>query len=227
MIYVNVLTAANLWWRERKDEGAHHFILRNIPFLFEVIEALHLEIKKLPLHSQKGVPNQEIDKHYVLTIGMFLPASDYGALRTILSLTGDIYNLTTPLLRPKDGSLMELQLPIQRLFNCADNFRNARNFFTHLDEVITNMDKHGITGPATTNCGITYKENAKGCVHLIWDGINTIHFTWRNKVEQITIETSTFNPVFDIARELYSELISHKIHTEDKDYIQPESLFPP
>jgi hypothetical protein len=91
IIYVEVLVPTNLWWMERKGRGAHHFILRNVPFLFEVIEALYLETKKLPLHSQKGTSDKEIDDDYVLTIGMFLSASDYGTLRTILSLTTDAY----------------------------------------------------------------------------------------------------------------------------------------
>ena len=58
MIYVDALVATNLWWVERKDRGAHHFILRSVPFLLEVIEALYLETKKLPLHSQKGISNR-------------------------------------------------------------------------------------------------------------------------------------------------------------------------
>jgi hypothetical protein len=120
---------------------------------------------------------------------------------------------------------MELREPIQIIYNYANNFRKARNFFTHLDEVLTNMDEHGITGSATINCGITYKENAKGCVHLVWDGINTIHFTWQNKVEQITIERSVFTPIFNTARNIYSEIISHDIQSENKDYKSPESLF--
>src|SRR5687768_18391995 len=97
MIYAEVLVATNLWWTERKDKGAHHFILRNVPFLFEVIEALYLETRKLPLHSRSGVQHKLIDKEYVLTIGMFLQSNEYAILRSILSLIGDIYNLTTPL----------------------------------------------------------------------------------------------------------------------------------
>lgn len=225
MIYVETLVATNLWWTERRNRGAHHFILRNVPFLFEVIEALYLETKKLPLHSQKGTSKKEIDSDYVITIGLFLPASDYGILRTILSLTGDIYNLTKPLLNAKEDSLMELREPIQTLYNHANIFRSARNFFTHLDEVLTNMDHHGITGSATTNCGITYKDKAKGCVHLVWDGINTIHFTWQRNVEQITIEKTNFTPIFDAARNIYSEISSHKLYSETKDYRRPESLF--
>jgi hypothetical protein len=223
MIYVDALVATNLWWMERKNRGAHHFILRNVPFLFEVIEALYLETKKLPLHSQKGISTKEIDSDYVLTIGIFLPSSDYGILRTILSLTGDIYNLTRPLLNAKEDSLMELGEPVRTLYNCANNFRSARNFFTHLDEVLTNMDQHGITGSATTNCGIKYKE--KGCVHLVWDGINTIHFTWKKKVEQVSIEKANFAPIFDTARRIYSEITSHELYSEDKVYRRPESLF--
>lgn len=224
MIYLQILDAANSWWKERKDRGAHHFIIRNVPFLFEVVEALYLETKKLPLHSQKGSVKQEIDKDYVLTIGMFLPAADYGTLRTLLSLCGDIYNITSLLLNAKNGSLMELREYIQSLDDYANKFKDARDFFTHLDEVLSKMDKHGITGSLSTNCGITYGKNAKGCVHLIWDGNNTIHFTFRKKVQQITIEGEEFKPVFDYTRAIYSELISHT-QGENRDYTPPDLLF--
>jgi hypothetical protein len=66
------------------------------------------------------------------------------------------------------------------------------------------MDKHGITGPATTNCGIMYGKNAKGCVHLVWDGINTIHFTYKKRVKQITIEAAVFTPIFTYTGAIYS-----------------------
>lgn len=68
MIYVQVLDVANSWWKKRKDRGAHHFIIRDMPFLFEIVEALYLET------SQTGSIDQEINKDYVLTIGMSLPA---------------------------------------------------------------------------------------------------------------------------------------------------------
>jgi hypothetical protein len=227
MIYVGVLVATNLWWKNRESLGAHHFILRNIPFLFEVIEALYLETRKLPLHSRSGVQSNQIEKDYVLTIGMFLQSDEYATLRSILSLTGDIYNLTTPLLKIKDGSLLELEASIRKLFDCANIFRGVRNFFTHLDDVLTNMDKHGITGATSTDCGIQYTDKARGCVHLVWKSDdNSIHFTYRGGVYKTTIEKSAFNSIFTAARELYSNLVTPEMYANQNDYLPPEKLFP-
>jgi hypothetical protein len=225
MIHLQVLEATNSWWMQRKDRGAHHFIIRNVPFLFLVVEALYLETQKLPLQSQMGSFKQEINKDYVLTIGMFLPVDRYSTLRTLLSLCGDIYNITSSLLNAKNGSLMELQENLQSLFDYANKFRNVRNFFTHLDEALTDMDRHGITGSSSTNCGISYGNNAKGCVHLILDGNDTIHFTSHNKAQQITIERKVFTPIFDYTRAIYSELISHTF-AKKKRYTPPGLLFP-
>jgi hypothetical protein len=73
----------------------------------------------------------------------------------------------------------------------------------HLDAVLTDMDIHGITGAINTNCGITYTTTAKSCVHLVWYQ-NALHFTYKGELCEITIDRSTFNPIFKIAKEIYS-----------------------
>ncbi|MGA9171073.1 MAG: hypothetical protein WBZ20_13125 [Nitrososphaeraceae archaeon] len=224
MLNVEVLRAANQWWIERQSKGAHHFILRIMPFLFEVIESLYLGTRKLPLHSVSVVTHKQVAGDYEINFGIFLELNEYSTLRVILSLMGDIYNLLTPLIKSDPATLMELSSPVQQLYSCADKFREVRNCFTHLDEVLTNMDKHGITGAAKTNCGIEYTSSAKGCVHLIWQN-NVIHFTYKGKVEEITVDKSTFDPVFQFAKQIYSELISHK-NAETINYTPVEKLFP-
>jgi hypothetical protein len=158
---------------------------------------------------------------------MFLQSNEYATLRSILSLTGDIYNLTTALLKIKNGSLLELEASIRKLFDCANMFREVRNFFTHLDDVLTDMDKHGITGSANTDCGIQYTVKAKGCVHLVWNSDdNSIHFTYRGGINKTTIEKSAFNLIFSAARELYSKLVTPEMYENQNDYLPPEKLFP-
>jgi hypothetical protein len=87
------------------------------------------------------------------------------------------------------------------------------------------MDIHRITGAINTNCGITYTTTAKSCVHLVWYQ-NALHFTYKGELCEITIDRSTFDPIFKIAKEIYSELISHKIYAEQKNYRPVEELFP-
>jgi hypothetical protein len=215
MLFTEMLVATNLWWMERKDKGAHHFILRLIPFLFQVIESLYIQTRKLPLSLDRGPTNIEVGGSYVINFNMFLPSDEYTTLRVILSLMGDIYNPVKVL--KENDKLMELTPFIQQLYDHANKFRKVRNFFTHLDEVLTDMDKHGITGPAKTNCGIEYASSAKGCVHLVWHQ-NVLHFTYKKEVCEITIDKSIFDPIFQIAKEIYSEIISHKIYPEQKNY---------
>jgi hypothetical protein len=223
MLFAEMLVATNLWWTERKHNGAHHFILRLVPFLFQVIESLYNETRKLPLSPGRGPTDKEVGGVYVITISMFLPSEEYITLRVILSLMGDIYNPVKVL--KENDQLMELTPFINHLYDHANKFREVRNFFTHLDEVLTDMDKHGITGPANTNCGIEYAATAKGCVHLVWHQ-NALHFTYKKKVYEIIIDRSNFDPIFQIAKEMYSEIISHKIYAEQKDYRPVENLFP-
>jgi hypothetical protein len=223
MLFVDVWIASNNWLTERKEKGAHHFILRLAPFLFQVVESLYNQTRKLPLHHGQGGPNKEVSGSYVLTLSMFLSSDEYTTLRVILSLIGDIYNILTPLRDNKQ--LLELTPFIDELFEHANKFREVRNFFTHMNEIFTNMDKHGITGAKNTNCGITYTATAKGCVHLVWYK-NVLYFTYQKKAYEITIDRCVFDPFFQIAKQIYSELTSHKIYSDQKSYRPVEELFP-
>jgi hypothetical protein len=224
MLFLDVLEASNNWWKERKEKGAHHFIPRLAPFLFQVVESLYNQTRKLPLHHGMGSPNIEVSGSYVLTLSMVLSSDEYTTLRVILSLMADIYNILTPL--RDNNQLLELSPFIDELYNHANKFREVRNFFTHMNEIFTNMDKHGLTGATNTNCGITYTASAKGCVHLVWYK-NVLYFTYQKNAYEITIDRSVFEPIFQIARRIYSELISHKINAEKSQYKSVEELFPP
>jgi hypothetical protein len=173
-LFSEMLVATNLWWIERKDKGAHHFILRLVPLLFQVIESLYTQTRKLPLSPSLGATNKEVGGAYVITIGMFLPSDEYTTLRVILSLMGDIYNLLTPL--KQKNQLMELAPFMQQLYYTANSFRKIRNFFTHLDAVLTDMDIHGITGAINTNCGLVLQSLANFVNHIeILDNCQQIH----------------------------------------------------
>jgi hypothetical protein len=227
MIYAKLLIATNIWWTLRKDTGAHHFVIRNIPFLFEAIGALYTETRNLHLQSGAGVQRKQIDGEYVIEVGMFLQSQDYARLRSILSLMGDIYNLLAPLQNKNDVSLFELKDPIEKLYNRANDFRDIRNFFTHIGEILTDMDRHGITGAASTDCGIQYMNNAKGCVHLVWNpDDSSIHFTYQKKALKIIVDKSAFDSIFVHSSELYSCLVPLDWYTNQDDYPTPDKLFP-
>ncbi len=215
-MYLGMDNAISYWWQERKEKGAHHYIIRNLPFFFNTLNALYLEIRKLPLtNAMKGGPGLKIDEAYTFTYNLSLSPQEYGTLRLILSLSGDLYNLLAPLTRCEP--LFELTEPIKRLYQLTNSFREVRNFFTHLDKVFTNMDKHGISGPIVSSCGITYSDSAKKCLYLIWLN-NTIFFTWQNKEYKKTVDKPEFQPIFQSANELYREL------TKGMGY--PENLYP-
>lgn len=188
-----------------------------IPFILK--QGSYRYVKLWAERNQKSRPR--LSYYYWI----FLPPQDYSTLRLILSLVGDIYNLLTPLTRVDQNELMELSPYVNSLFNEADKFRNVRNCFTHLDEIFTDMDKHGITGAAKTNCGIEYMPSAKGCVHLVWAD-NVIHFTYWGKAKEATIEKSSFDNIFKIATKMYSELISHKMYAGMQNYKPPDQKFP-
>jgi hypothetical protein len=218
-----VLVATNWWWMERKDSGAHHFILRLVPFLFQVVESLYFQTRKLPLHPGIGATSKEVTNSYEITFSMFLPPEQFTTLRIILSLVGDIYNPSKIL--KENNHLAELSPFIDKLFEYTDKFRKVRNFFTHLDDVLTNMDKRGVNGPIKTKCGIEYIETAERCIHLVWQQ-NVLHFTYKKEVCEITIDRFVFDPIFQIAKKIYSEITSHKIFAEQKNYRPVEELFP-
>jgi hypothetical protein len=123
--------------------------------VFQVIESLYFQTRKLPLHPGSGSTNKQVSDSCAITISMFLPPEQFTTLRVILSLVDDIYNSLKIL--KENNHLAELSPFINELFEHADKFRRVRNFFTHLDEVLTDMDKHGVNWPAKTRCYSIYR----------------------------------------------------------------------
>ena len=160
---------------------------------------------------------------YGLYWSMPLSPGHYILLRTILSLVSDIHLSSEALINI--GNLMELETPIQLLFDSVRPFRDVRNFFTHLDEVLSEPDIHGVTGPIKTNCGIVYTDTAKGCRHLVLAG-DKIHFTYRRGAKEVDIGKSAFNGIFESARLIYAELTSHKLNAEICAHPPADSLYP-
>jgi hypothetical protein len=221
MANIDVLVAANFWWSQRSKKGAHHFILPVMPLLFQSLQSLYIETRKLPLHSLSGVTSTEVDQQYSFKYGIFLKPNEYATLRSILSLMADVYSLLNQLASLNNEELMELAPHIRELFDHANQFRKVRNFYTHINEILTTkMDEHGITGARNTNCGIKYTSNAKACVHLVWHN-NVIYFTYKGEPCEIAIEKAVFDPIFCTAKQIYFELVSHS----PQNYTPVEGLF--
>lgn len=70
MTNLEALSAISAWWEERKSIGAHHFIIRIIPLLFQTLDALYIETRKLPLSSTSGLSLRPINTAYTIRYGM-------------------------------------------------------------------------------------------------------------------------------------------------------------
>lgn len=105
-----IWSATDNWWGERKKAGAHHYILRIIPFLFEVIDSLYIETRKLPIPSPSFTISERIGSSYNMVFGMSMEPKHYTTLRVVLSLVGDVYNLITPLNDLRQNELLEYVL---------------------------------------------------------------------------------------------------------------------
>ncbi len=195
------------WWREHKDEGANYLIPKLLPLLFDTVDALYYVTRNLPLHGIPGATTKEITADSTLTIGVLLDAKDHVTLRSTLSLTGDIYNVSLALQENK--GLLNLQKPIKDLYDVSNKFRHARDFFTHIEQMVTDMKSNGISGPKLSNSGLIYSESAKSCVHLIWRN-NVLYFTKGGREWRTPFNKEDFDPIFEKSKKIYEMITSHK-----------------
>ena len=215
---LDAFNATNLWWKENKSRDPHHFIVRLLPFLFDTLDALYFVTRSLPLQPMVGgMTGIQLTSPYSLTIGISLEPKDHVTLRSTLSLTGDIYNISYVLIKNKH--LLELEKPLNDLFNVANKFRNARDFFTHIEQMMTDMKGNGISGPVASKSNLRYTNTAKSCVHLIWHD-NKMYYTKGTKDLQTRIDREAFNPIFEQAEKIYEIITSHKINSQNMNYRQ-------
>lgn len=223
MIDPDTLVAAQWWFRERKGDETDNRIVFLISSSFYFLHSLHSLMKDYSLPSISGIMSgvKKISDSEGIHLGMFPHSEKYASFRAAISLTGDIYNALSPILQ---HDLMELRPKIQNLYDAANKFRSVRNFFTHLGNVLREPEKHGVDGPLQTEFGAEYTDTAKNCFHLVMHN-ETIYFTYYKKAEKLYVGKSAFIPMFDAAREIYKELLSHKLNKEHQNYPPAESLF--
>jgi len=192
-----------------------------LPSLFQAIDSLYTVTRDIPSPwASTGISIGEIGatKNIVMFNIPPLNSQRYLLLRTVLFLTNDVIAFSKPL---KD--LQELDNPLKTLTQAAKRFKDIRNFFTHLDERLSNLSKHGITGAIKTNCGIEYTSTAQGCFHLILIG-DELHYSSHGEAKEINVGRSAFDPVFEGARLVYSEITSHKLHK--RQYPTADQIYP-
>ena len=200
-----------------------HRIRTIVPFLFQAINSLYIATRRIPT---PWTTNTEMPVKTGGTRGLYISLNidpeNYLLLRAILALTGDVHlcckSLTT-------HRLLELKAPVKKLLVNTKDFYEVRSFFTHFDEVLSTPLKHGISGATKTNCGIEYTSSAKECRHLVLVR-DKIHFSYRQRAAEADISKSAFNAIFESARLIYTEVISHKVHAQTCHYLHADKLYP-
>ncbi|MGI0026483.1 MAG: hypothetical protein ACREAD_01395 [Nitrosopumilaceae archaeon] len=177
MINPDILVATSNWFLERRttiDSSTRGLLFST---MFYVLEALHKKVSTLSMLSISGISYRQIGSTNAISLGMFVSPDNYANFRSVLSLIGDLYHILEKI---KEYELFELKSMIDDIYEKADSFRDLRNFFTHLDSALKNLEVNGVSGELKTNCGIEYEKTAKNCFHLIINN-ETIYFTWDKK----------------------------------------------
>jgi hypothetical protein len=112
----------------------------------------------------------EKDKPEVFTFGLWLREHDYITLRSILALAGDLIQVLEKIITLPN--VFELGQILSPLLKQAEKFRDARDFFIHMDEALRDHSIHGISGPICLICCVEFSGNATNNVYLIWEKIH-------------------------------------------------------
>ena len=118
---IDVMIPIQNWYYKNESNGVTISLIPMISFLFLILDSLNKEIEKLPLRSISGQNYKTISNSEVIIIGIFLNPLQYSTLRSILSLTGDVYNICNSLLISQN--LMDLRETIKNIFDCSNKFR--------------------------------------------------------------------------------------------------------
>lgn len=222
---LNIQAEIARWFESRKREGANPGpkVVELMPLMFRTLDALYLVTRNLPIVGVSGAnKNKSKDNPDAFTFGLVLEAHEYATLRSILALTGDLIFVSDNMQHLP--GLLELGKSISDIYKRADNFRDARHFFTHMDEALRDHAKHGISGPVTLDCGVRFTDNAKNNVYVIWDH-TTLYFSYDNKHCRVDIDNPEFNEIFNLARELYARIINNSISQDLKGLRDPNQVY--
>jgi hypothetical protein len=225
LINADVIVASQNWFYERQgnyNDGMTGLLLSTMFFL---LDSLYYATENLSLVSISGKPSEKeiISSENHMKLGMWVSPTNYSNFRAVLALVGDVNSILWQLRNKCD--LLSLKQKIIELNELTfNNFKDLRDFFTHLENIVKEPHNN-ISVPCTTNCNIEYTDKAKNCFHLIIDN-ETIYYSYKGKPMEAHVSKTNFYEIFKKAREIYSELISHNIYKELQSYAPPESIFP-
>ena len=199
------------------DPSTRHLM----PFLFSTLDALYATVLPFPaVWGPKIAPGIRIGGTHNTYINLQLTPGSFSLLRAAIGLAGDAFCIAK---RLTEINLGNLQAPLSTLHLDLNRWRYLRNFFSHLDDRLGNLDKHGITGSENTNCGIEYN-GATGCFHLLLVG-NTIHFSSEGGAHEVDVGKESFGALLASARPLFAMLTNHDRHKASCNYPDPEHIY--
>lgn len=219
MFATDTVQSATHWWCA--ENTVDPSVRRLLPFLFETLDALYATVLRFPDEWASDIPMRiQSGATHSMYIGIPLSPDALSLLRAAIGLVGDAFCIAKRL------SLIDLRNladPISRLLAQLEQFRDLRNFFAHLDDRLSNLDRHGITGTIQTNCGIEYN-GANGCFHIVLLG-NVLHFSSKGSALEADVGKNTFLGLLVSARPTYAELANHSIHKQNCHYPPAERIY--
>ena len=213
------------WFESRKAaEQPNPKLVALMPLTFRTLDALYLETRNLPLVGVSGANKNKLkDKPDVFTFGLILESTEYRTLRSILALAGDlalVLHQLKSLRQPPDVGQF-----IKPLHERADKFREARHFFSHMEEAFRDYSIHAAPVPHDLNCGVKFGANATNNIYLIWEN-GTVYFSYDKRHCQVNVDTPEFNEIFKLARELYAKIIDNPLSLRFREFKDPAQIYP-
>jgi hypothetical protein len=220
-----VLIAMPWWIKSKRDQGKdpNSKLTELMHLLFRTLDALYTETRKLPFEAQSGVTGRPKNNPDAFIFSLWLKDTDYVALRSMLALCGDLILISNKLITLE--RLLELGPLLPPIKERAEQFHDARDFFTHMDEALRDHSKHAISGPLTLECGVVFTDDAKNNVYVIWHD-NTLYFSFEHKPRKIVLTRAEFDEIFIQARLLYTEIINNPTTQQFGHPIHPDQVYP-
>jgi hypothetical protein len=219
MFASNHVQTATHWWCS--ENAVDPSVMRLIPFLFETLDALYATVLRFPESWTSDTPTHiRSGATHSMYIGISLPPEGLSLLRAAIGLSGDAFCIAK---RLSLTDLASINDPLSKLLAELERLREVRNFFSHLDDRLAKLDKHGITGSVHTNCGIEY-DGATGCFHLVLLG-NVLYFVSKGSALEANVGKKSFLDLLVSARPTFTELVSHNVHREDCHYPTAEQIY--
>jgi len=157
----------------------------------------------------------------------------FAKLRSIIALSGDI---TYIMIQVKN---LSLEVDIQTIYNIIEssyhilnNYREVRIFLTHINSRL-GMDRclHGVSGELDIpEIGLRFGPNAECAFYLGFNGDKMCFHDAQSKNQPaspkiVSFERDSLNEFFYLFRNLYALFITHSIHIEEFNNLNPEHLY--